>query len=281
MTITVVVGVVASVLAVLFVFAGVEAAVRGDHGAPAARVRRATPGWVRRRLEDGDVSDVDAAWRVGSRSMILPCALGWLAGGVSGLLVALVIVGVTILLGSVLIADRRTRRIDRELPPAIESVARALRGGVSVHEALGRCGDDGTAVGHDLRRLVEAPTISVGLETWVEEQPVRPVELTAAALAVGTVTGTGLARALDQFSLGLRVRSDTRAEARALSSQARASAGLLTLAPFAFLAVMAVTDPRIVRFLFGSSAGWACLGVALVLDAGAAAVMISMTRVDR
>lgn len=269
---------VATSAAVMFAFAALEpAAARPGR----RRQHRPSPRWVRRRLDAADVGDPELLWRRGCRGFGIALVLGVGLAGPGGALVIGVVFGVVALLGSALSADRRARRIDLELPPALESVARSLRSGASVHEAFTRCGDDESGIGRDLSLLADASTIADGLGEWVKARPVRSVELAAAALAVGTTTGTGLARALDQFSLGLRVRSDTRAEARALSTQARASAGLLTAAPFAFLAVMAVTDTRIIDFLFGTAAGWTCLVAAFVLDAAAAIAMITMTRLDR
>ncbi|MCE2807319.1 MAG: hypothetical protein LW869_02570 [Actinobacteria bacterium] len=56
-------------------------------------------------------------------------------------------------------------------------------------------------------------------------------------------------------------------EVAALSSQARASAVVLVVAPVVFAAAASMVDGRILDLLLGEPIGWACLGLGLGLDA--------------
>jgi tight adherence protein B len=64
----------------------------------------------------------------------------------------------------------------------------------------------------------------------------------------------------------LRDRNGLRREVRALSSQARASAVVIGVAPIAFAVVAGSLDRRTIDFLLHSPAGIACLVFGVVLD---------------
>jgi tight adherence protein B len=86
-------------------------------------------------------------------------------------------------------------------------------------------------------------------------------------MALGVDTGGAQARAVDGVAATLRDRLALDAEVRALSSQARASAVVIGVAPVVFGAVTAATDARTAAFLFRSPVGLLCLAMGLGLDA--------------
>ena len=75
-----------------------------------------------------------------------------------------------------------------------------------------------------------------------------------------------MARAVDRVAATLRERRELRAEVRALATQARASAGVLAVAPLAFAALVSTIEPGVVGFLVTTPVGLACLAVGLGLD---------------
>jgi tight adherence protein B len=90
--------------------------------------------------------------------------------------------------------------------------------------------------------------------------------LAVTALALGGKAGGEVARALDRVAATLRERRELRAEVRALATQARASAGVLIVAPLAFAALVSTIEPAVAGFLLASPLGLACLAVGLALD---------------
>ena len=72
---------------------------------------------------------------------------------------------------------------------------------------------------------------------------------------------------LDGVAASLRERVALEREVAALSSQARASAIVLVVAPVVFAAAASMVDRRILDLLVGQPIGWVCLGVGLGLDA--------------
>ena len=173
---------------------------------------------------------------------------------------------------------RRLRRRDEQLVPWLERVASGLRAGLSLQAALSatvpavdwplRADLD------DLDRDVRAAGWAVGLARWAE----RPggseaVALATRSLDLGATTGGEVARAVDRVASTLRDRMEAQAELRALSTQARASAAVLGLAPLGFCALLATVEPAVPRILLTTPIGWVCLAGGLGLEVIGAAWM--------
>jgi tight adherence protein B len=126
-------------------------------------------------------------------------------------------------------------------------------------------------------RTAEASGIVSALEAWAQARPVAAVRLAVAALCLGAETGGAQARAIDGVAATLRQRLGVAAEARALASQARASAAVMAVAPVAFCALTSATDPRVAAFLLRSPGGIAVLGAGLLLDTAGAVWMARIT----
>lgn len=182
------------------------------------------------------------------------------------------------------LAERRRARYEQRLPVALEAVARAVRSGASLPQAIAEAGEESVGdVAGDLRRVAQragqGASLTEALERWADERPVPAASLAAAALALAAETGGSQARAVDGVAETLRQRAAAVAEVRALSVQARLSGVVIAAAPIVFGVMSGAADPRIGRFLFGTPAGLAVLTVGLGLDAAGAAWMAKLTRV--
>ena len=238
------------------------------------------PPWLVTALGDAAV-DVPAptVW-VGWLAAILVTALA--AAAVSG--VAVAVLAVVVLVAVPLVALRARRgeadsRVEKELPMALEAVARSLRSGASVGQAIAEAAAAPTGGGGKRRRgrlqaelAVVADQAGHGaglieaLEALAVRRPGPGVRLAVAALCLGVDTGGAQARAVDGVAATMRERLAVEAEVRALSSQARMSALVIGLAPLGFGAFAAATDPRTSEFLLHTPVGLALLTVGLLLD---------------
>ena len=171
-----------------------------------------------------------------------------------------------------LLARRHIPSVDVALPEALEAMARSLRSGASLPIAIQ---ETSASVGPPLADgLGDIATIagrgrplSVAIDRWADATHGEGVSLAAAALALGAELGGTAARSLDGVADTLRDRNAVRNEVRALSTQARASAAVIALAPVAFSAVVALADPSSVVFLVTSPFGLTCLVLGVALDA--------------
>lgn len=175
--------------------------------------------------------------------------------------------------------------LEAALPAAVDEVARSLRSGASLRQAVAEAGRATPGpLGADLARVAAAAeqgaSLIVALEWWGERRPLDTVRLVVAALCLGAETGGAQARAIDGVAATLRQRLAARAEARALATQARVSAVVIALAPLGFCLLASASDPRTSRFLLGEPIGLACLAGGLALDAAGALWMGRLTRID-
>ena len=218
----------------------------------------------------------------------MPAPLAWTAwlGALAlGPLMAAVVGGpglagvaaLTIAAGPLLVVHTRRGRADTRielaLPGALEAVARSLRSGASLRQAVAEAGEgsgSGKVLAAELARAAAEASHGTSLVTALEgvaaRRPLPGVRLGVAALCLGAETGGAQARAVDGVAATVRERLAVAAELRALSSQARISALVIGLAPVGFGAFAAATDPRTSEFLLHTPAGLALLVAGLVLD---------------
>jgi tight adherence protein B len=175
-------------------------------------------------------------------------------------------------------AERLVARRDAQLPEALERVASAVRAGRSLGAALGEAaaatrGALGDELGTTAAALAAGAPVEAAIQAWsASAAPSGDLELATTALALGARTGGEVARACDRVAATLRERRELRGEARALATQARASAGVLTAAPVAFAGLVSMIEPGVGGFLV-TPAGLVCLGVGLGLDVAGAVWM--------
>ena len=162
-------------------------------------------------------------------------------------------------------------RIERALPVALEAVARALRSGASMRQAVEETapvtpGPLGAEIAWVASQASRGAPLVTALEGLAERRPLPGVRLAVAALCLAVETGGAQARAVDGVASTLRDRLGVADEVRALAAQARLSAVVIGLAPIGFGAFAAATDPRTSQFVFHTGAGLALVCAGLVLD---------------
>ncbi|QYG94670.1 hypothetical protein HC251_21015 [Iamia sp. SCSIO 61187] len=239
---------------------------------PAGRRTARLPAWWSEALVEAGVDGDPARWaRLGLGSAGL---LGLLAGSRGGVVGGLVAAGVAVVVGGVALRmarGRGARQADARLPELVEHVGRGLRAGLDLRSAvLGA----GAAVGGPHGAALEVAVARVdggagwgeALEGWVDDHPRRSVQLVVGALAVADAAGGRASRALDGVAATLRARAAVADEARALASQARASAAVLVALPVVVAAGGAAADRAVARALLGTPWGLGCIGLATALD---------------
>jgi len=179
---------------------------------------------------------------------------------------------------------RRRRRRDEQLPDALDRLASALRAGSAIGPALGALAAQvDEPLRHDLQPVARAvdrgEPVAAALRCWAEGPAASAdVRLVAAALSLGADAGGEVARAVDRVAGTLRERRELQAEVRALATQARASAGVLAVAPIAFTGLVTTIEPPAGAFLFTTPVGVGCLVGGIALEAAGASWMARITR---
>jgi tight adherence protein B len=204
------------------------------------------------------------------------CAAAWFALALSPLLVVPSVVAV--LAAGPLLLRARSRRVERTavaaLPELLEHVAGELRSGGTVVVALHRLAESSLPLARDMGRVRDRIGLGAdvvdALAIWTRERPSPATTAVAGALVTAHGLGGGAAAALDGLAASLRDEQAARAEARALSAQARMSAWVVSLAPVGYLAVSALVAPDSLTVLVASAYGRICLvlGIGLLGTAG-------------
>ncbi len=242
------------------------------------------PSWVvNRAAEAGIAADsVARAWpkalALGASVLVGSALLFQLTGLIVG---GLMVTAGPLVLGRRLAVQMRRRRA-RSLPALLEQVARGLRSGSSLRQALEQSIEraDATLV-PELRivcdKVSRGGALESALQDWSARHASEGLRLAVAALSLGIDAGGAHGRALDGVAATLRDRLAVDRELAALSSQARASAAVMASAPILFAAFAAAADPRTAHFLGGTAIGLACLATGLILDGIAAWWMLQLT----
>ena len=225
-----------------------------------------------RRLDDAALPwPVDRVLRAALVAFVMAESLAAVVGGWP----MAIVLPVAFSIGGFVVLDaargRAGREIDRALPDLLEATARSLRSGASLRIALGEAAMHAPRrVGSGVSAAVVAAERGVPLvdaiDSWAATVPGEGVGLAAAALALSAELGGAAARSLDGVAATLRDRNGVRREVRALSSQARASAVVIGVAPIGFAILAGSLDPRTFDFLLHSPTGVACLLSGVVLD---------------
>jgi tight adherence protein B len=251
-----------------------------------ARPRRAVPvveRWLAPRLAAADVEvPVDrVAFGVVAGTAAVGL-LGLLAGGpvLAGLGLAAAVGASVVALGSQ--AGRRDARLERELPGLLEAVARSLRSGASVPGSLRDAAATDSLAAADLAEVVadanRGRPLAEALDRWADRRGSAAVRLVVGVLTVALTSGGAPARAVDGVAATLRERAEVDRELRALATQARASAVVITVAPLAFAALGLLGDDQTADFLLRTPTGLACLAVGVALDGTGAWWMARIAR---
>jgi tight adherence protein B len=182
----------------------------------------------------------------------------------------------------VLAQSRYQNRFLDVFPDALDLVRRGVKAGLPVNEALAEAGREiADPVGHELRRVLDQVQIGVPMIDALQEAfnrvRVADFRFLVVALALQQKSGGSLAETLANLSGVIRARKTLRLKARALSSEAKASAMVLAALPFVIGGIMYLMNRELVLPLFVDPRGRLMLGVAflsLVTGLGAMAVII-------
>ncbi|MFZ4518874.1 MAG: type II secretion system F family protein [Microthrixaceae bacterium] len=188
-----------------------------------------------------------------------------------------VVIAVVVLLVARAGRDRAVRRrlaaTRRAVPLLAHDLARAVRSGMSLTEALRTVRSADPAVARSLRSLRgdldRGRSLDEAVGRWALPGDASLAPL-AAACRFGHAQGGDPAPALDGVATALQDAVEVAEETDALVAQSRAStAALVALPPFG-AAVFALVDPAVGSFLLRSRAGAVCLAVGVALDAAGA-----------
>jgi len=165
--------------------------------------------------------------------------------------------------------SRYQRRFLDIFPDALDLVGRAVRAGLPVADAMEVAAHEiGAPVGSELQQTLDATRIGVEMEEALQRTANRirvpDFRFYVVALALQRRTGGSLAETLANLSNIIRRRKEIRLKTRALTAESRASAIVLGVMPFVFVAGLSVLNPKLLSTLLVDPRGRFMVGYALV-----------------
>lgn len=166
---------------------------------------------------------------------------------------------------------RHLHRIGEQLPDAIAMLAGAIRAGAALAQGLDQVAlRVAVPLGHELALVMRRHRLGVPLEDALREfsqrVPLAEVQLLVTAISLALQVGGSLGGTLDRLTSTLRRKHVIEAKMRALTSQGRLQAIIVTALPIALMLALTALDPASMRPLFTTAGGWIVLGCIAVLE---------------
>ena len=172
------------------------------------------------------------------------------------------------------LVKRRIKKFTANFAEAIDLIVRGVRTGMTVGECLGVVGREmPEPIGIEFRSITEGLQMGLTLEESINRftarVPSNETRFFSIVLVTQQTTGGNLAETLAKLAGILRDRKRMRDKIRALSSEAKSSAGIIGSLPFAVGAILSFIAPDYVSILFTTSAGnWCVFAGFLIMTVG-------------
>ncbi len=204
-----------------------------------------------------------------------------LASGVLGYLVAAIAFGIgqipaagfglgaALLIPNAFVNRKRKKRLASfiaELPDAIDVIVRGVRSGLPLSDCLKSIAAEAAEpVRTEFKAIVDDHTMGMPLSEAAarlpDRVPVPEATFFAIVIAIQSRSGGSLSEALGNLSKVVRERKKMRNKIQAMSSEAKASAGIIGALPIFVMGAMSLTSPEYIALLFTELAGNVILAI--------------------
>lgn len=156
--------------------------------------------------------------------------------------------------------SKRLRKVEDQLPEALEFLARALVAGHSLPMALELLGEEAeTPISTEVRKTVDEYNLGLSMEkalsNMAERVPSVDIQFFVSAVTSQSRTGGNLHELLDGLAETIRERETLRGQVRALTANGRATALILTCLPFFIAGVMLMVSSGYLDILVNHPVG--------------------------
>lgn len=233
--------------------------------------RRDKPSLFKRLQEAGLKISVKSYWiatlisivvSIGVLAILVPqLPIAYLGFGFAiGILVPHVIISI--------IRRRRLKKLESAFPDAIDTIVRGVRAGRPLADCLTIVASDSEdPIKSEFHQTVEDGMIGVPIDEAVERLanriPLPEVNFFAIVISIQKQTGGSLTETLSNLSTLLRARRQFRNKVKTMSSEAKASAGIIGSLPIAVALILQFVSPDYIALLFTTNLG----NIALVISA--------------
>lgn len=166
---------------------------------------------------------------------------------------------------------KRFKKFGKQLPDALELIARALRSGHSLAAAMHVVMEEmPDPIAMEFGQVYEEQNLGVGIEQALKSMLVRMPNLDlkffVTAVAIQKQAGGDMAEILDKIGYIIRERFKIMGQVQALTGEGRISGVVLMALPIALFFAVLYLNPTYVMLLFTNDVGRKMIAVAVVLQ---------------
>ena len=179
---------------------------------------------------------------------------------------------------------KRFKKLESQLPEALDLITRALRAGHAFSSGLKMAGEElPEPIAGELRAVHEEVNFGVSLQEALthlsERVPLTDVRYFVVAVLIQRDSGGNLTEILGNLSRLIRERAKLLAKVRVLSSEGRLSAWILGVMPFFMAGVMYLGNPEFMSPLWTDPIGITIIKYLLVMMAFGILVLRKIVRI--
>ena len=183
------------------------------------------------------------------------------------------------------LAKRRAAQMTSQFADGIDIIVRGVKSGLPLNECLRIIAKESPApLGPEFGALTDNLAMGLDIERALQSLykrvPLPEINFFVIVLTIQSKAGGNLSEALGNLSSVIRQRRMMREKVKAMSSEAKASAGIIGVLPFAVGTMVFFTTPSYVIELFTTEAGHFLLFVAFCLYATGITIMRKMINFD-
>lgn len=176
---------------------------------------------------------------------------------------------------------KRLKAFGEEFPNALDVITRGVKAGLPIGDCFRIIAQESQEpVRGEFRAVMETQTMGIPLADAVldiyERMPCQEANFFGIVISIQQRAGGNLSEALGNLSKVLRERKKMRAKVKAVSSEAKASAGIIGALPIAVMTIVYVVTPTYISQLWHTQAGLGMLGCAGLWMAAGIGVMAKM-----
>ncbi|MHA7774857.1 type II secretion system F family protein [Roseibium sp. M-1] len=161
------------------------------------------------------------------------------------------------------VGSKRKRRFNaflNELPNGVDIIVRGVKAGLPLGDCIKVVAREAREpVATEFRKITETQVMGISLAEAVaklpDRMPLAEANFFAIVIAIQQKSGGGLAEALGNLSKVLRGRKAMKGKIKALSAEAKSSAGIIGSMPFAVGGIMYLIAPDYISLLFTTTTG--------------------------
>jgi tight adherence protein B len=155
---------------------------------------------------------------------------------------------------------RRFKQFSNEFPNAVDVIVRGVKAGLPLIDCIKIIAAEAQEpVRSEFQEIVEDQTLGLPLSEAVgrlpERIPLPEANFFAIVIAIQSRTGGSLSEALSNLSKVLRDRKKMQGKIRAMSAEAKSSAGIIASLPVVVAILVYITSPDYILLLFQTTVG--------------------------